>query len=79
MLYVFTTTTCSKCIEIEEFLQETAINYTSMVIDEDKIAENKAKELNIISVPVIMLEQSNGEFKKISFYDLKRLYKNNQL
>ena len=70
-LYLFTTSTCSKCMAIEEFMDDNDIIYTSMVIDENENARTKATEFGVYSVPTIVREYDDGETQILTLSELK--------
>jgi len=71
-IYLFTTSTCSKCLAVEELLNNNDVDYTEFIIDEDDYSRDMAAKYNIMSVPIVIKVFDDGTFRQLSAFDLKK-------
>ncbi len=66
---LYSTKQCMKCQFLKKQLEDRAIDFQYIDIQENESAFNKVMELNLVSLPIV--EMANGEFlQDVKFTDL---------
>lgn len=72
---IYSTTTCSFCNALTDWLDKKGIAYTKKMTDEDDEAMEEFLSVNdgILAVPFTVIKADNGTMTKISGFDKARL------
>lgn len=72
---IFSTTSCSTCHILTEWLDKQGVPYTKKVTDEDPAAMMEFMSVNdgLIGVPFTVIEGDDGQQTKFSGYDVAKL------
>ncbi len=68
---IYSTTTCSFCNALTDWLDKKGIAYTKKMTDEDDTAMDEFLSVNdgILAVPFTIIETDDGQMTKISGFD----------
>jgi glutaredoxin len=74
---IFSTTTCSTCHVLTEWLDKEGLSYIKKEVDTDPIAMAEFMGINdgMVGVPFTVIDKEDGEQTKFSGYDIGALRK----
>lgn len=71
---VYSTTTCTFCVQLEKWLTSKELPYTKFMLDQDEELKNKViEESGFRSVPITLIEKDDNSKEYIMGFDVPKL------
>lgn len=72
---IYTTTTCPYCKMLKDYLQQKAVEYREVIVDQDQAGFNEMMSLSggQMGVPFTVISNDNGQKIKILGFDKNKL------
>lgn len=72
---VYSTTTCTTCHVLTQWLDKQGLNYQKKVVDEDPALMLEFMSVNdgMVGVPFTLIEKDDGSIQKLTGYDIAKL------
>ena len=72
---VYSTTTCTTCHVLTQWLDKQGLDYQKKVVDEDPALMLEFMSVNdgMVGVPFTLIEKDDGSIQKLTGYDIAKL------